>query len=265
MGQIITIASQKGGTGKTTTAVNIAASLSLMEKRTLLIDCDPQGSATTGLGVDKKSLKYSLFQVLSGTIQPHETIVRHRNLKYLHMIPSCFNLPHALPQYHAGTFSSGCKQNALKDLTIALKHEYDFILIDSPPTLGDITLSALVASKWLLIPIQFQIFALEGLGQLLKVVQQLHLSENPELKIVGIVYTMHETMHKGGDISKNHPGGELIPYVFSTKIPRNCLLRDSSDLGKPAALCNIQSIGARSYMDLAVELMNRCDSRTSRN
>ncbi len=250
MSHIICIASQKGGTGKTTTTVNLAASLALFEKYTLVIDCDPQGNATTGLGIDKKKLQWDLYDVLVGKASAKKAVVSTA-MNYLDVLPARFHLH----QMENPLATESRRQRILKTRLYTLTARYDFILIDTPPSLGFLTLTALTAASWLIIPLQCQLYALEGLGQLLAVVHEVRKELNRELKIAGVLLTMCERKSAEPDPIVTRISDKFQKKIFNTTIPRDSLIRDSSNFSKPLALHDILARGTAAYLDLADELI----------
>jgi chromosome partitioning protein len=247
----ICIANQKGGVGKTTTAINLAACLAVAEKRTLLIDCDPQGNATNGVGIDKSKVSAdNLYRVLTGEV-PAANAVRNTEIPTLDIIPSHQDLIGVEVEFIA----LEDRERKLKDLLKAIDTTYDFIIIDCPPSLGFLTVNSLVASDYLLIPLQCEYFALEGLSQLLNTVKLVQVRLNPALTLAGILLTMFDTRnrlsHRVAEEVKKYFGAR----VFNTIIPRNVRLSESPSHGLPVVLYDIGSKGAVAYMDLAKEIL----------
>lgn len=251
MRKIICIANQKGGVGKTTTAINLAASLAAAEKKTLLIDCDSQGNASSGMGIDKDIIsKKNLYHSLIGKVLLKEVIVSTQ-LPFLDVVPANQDLIGIEVEFVA-------LEDREKKLRILLKNldaAYDFIIIDCPPSLGFLTVNALVASDYLVIPLQCEYFAMEGLGYLLNTVRLVKARLNPSLALGGILLTMFDTRntlsHRVSEDVKKHFGQK----VFKTIIHRNVRLSESPSHGLPIILYDIKSRGAVSYMELAQEIL----------
>ena len=252
MGHIICIVSHKGGVGKTTTAVNLSASLAVAEKETLLVDCDPQGHATTGMGIDKGRLTKTLSHGMMGYAVPEEIII-DSDLDSLKALPARIELFHA----EAELMSKSGKERVLRNLLSDLKETYDYIVIDSPPSLRLLTVNAVSAADSLLIPLQCEFYALEGLGQLLQSIQILKKKFNPDIKIAGILLTMLAMGEKASRQIAEHARNHFKDMVFKTVIPRNVQLRESASHGKPLLFQDIMSVGAQSYLALAREIIDR--------
>jgi len=259
MSEVIVIANQKGGVGKTTTAVNLAASLAVAEKKVLLIDSDPQANATTSLGFHRNDYEFNIYHVLIGTKKLKDIILKSE-LPTLHLAPSNIGLVGIEKEYYDAQNSKGRELLLKKALATVLK-DYDYIIIDSPPALGPMTINALSASNSVIIPIQCEFFALEGLAQLLNTVKLVRKSINQKLVIRGFLPTMFSAQNNlskqvFADL-KQHFSSKLFKDVNGEIIvvPRNVKLAESPSFGKPAILYDVKSMGSVSYQNLAQAIM----------
>lgn len=249
-GSVIAVTNQKGGVGKTTTAVNLAYNLAKSGQTVLLIDFDPQGNTTSGLGVDKRELKHSVIDVIAGDKKLSECVVatKHKNL---HLLPSKSELANAEVELAKSQRRFSRLKEALAD------HSYNVIIIDCPPSLSLITVNALIASNYVLLPVQAEFYALEGLGQLLETMQLVRKGLNPKLELLGVVLTMVDarttlSAQVQAEVQKHFPG-----KVFETIIPRNVRLAEAPSHGLPVGAYDRWSKGARAYKQLAKEVSER--------
>lgn len=250
MGKIIAVANQKGGVGKTTTAVNLAASLAAMEHPTLLIDFDPQANGSSGVGIDPRTVQGSSYELLIGT-STAEDIILETDAPFLSLVPSHINLVGA----EIEMVEVPDRERLLKNALAPVRDRFDFIVIDCPPSLGLLTLNALTAADSVLIPVQAEYFALEGLGQLLNTIKLVRQHLNPPLDIEGVVLTMFDTRLR----LANQVAGEVRRYfgekVFKTIIQRNVRLSEAPSFGRPVLLYDATSTGSRNYIGLAREVL----------
>ena len=249
MGKVISIANQKGGVGKTTTAINLSTVLAKRNKKTLLIDTDPQGNATSGVGVEK-DLEKSIYNVLIEDT-PIEDVIVETNIKKLSLCPSNINLAGA----EVELVSMMSREMRLKEKLDAIKNNYDYIIIDCPPSLGLITLNAFTASNSVLIPVQCEYYALEGLGQLLNTIKLVKKHLNKELDIEGALLTMFDTRTNLSKQVVDEVKGYFVDKVYKTVIPRNIKLSEAPSYGMPITLYDPHSKGAKCYDKLGKELI----------
>ena len=249
MGKIIAVANQKGGVGKTTTSVNLSAAFAEMGKRVLLIDCDPQGNATSGLGIEKDGLELSIYDALINDT-PMEEIILQTQFG-LDMVPSVMDLAGA----EVELVNLDDKQYRLKKAVELIKDKYDYILVDCPPSLGHVTLNALTAADSVLLPLQCEFYALEGLSQLLSTVQLVQEQLNGDLRIEGLVLTMYDSRTNLAEQVVEEVKTHFPDMVYATKIPRNVRLSEAPSFGKPIFAYASSSKGAQAYMSLAEEVI----------
>src|SRR5512140_2181764 len=255
MSRILTIANQKGGVGKTTTAVNLAASLAASEKRTLLIDVDPQGNAGSALGIRRDESEKSIYEVLLDGL-PLTEAVRKTELKFLDLVPASRHLVGAeleLAQVEG-------REARLRDALAPVADAYEYVVIDCPPSLGLLTLNGLVAAKGVLIPLQCEYYALEGLADILRTIELVKAGANPGLKVDGIVLTMFSANNLANQVA-DEIRKTFAKQVFKTVIPRNVRLSEAPSHGKPILLYDVSSKGCQSYLELAREVTRRLGAR----
>jgi chromosome partitioning protein len=252
MAQVISISNQKGGVGKTTSAVNLAASLAAAGHRTLLVDVDPQGNATSGVGIDPRARPGSMYDVLVRG-EPLASVIRPTDVPRLALAPAHVDLVGAELELVA----IPARETRLKAALAPVRARYDFVLIDCPPSLGLITLNALAAADAVLVPVQCEYYALEGLGQLTRTVDLVRRQINPALELLGIVLTMADRRNNLSQQVSAEVRAHFGEKVFGVVIPRNVTLAEAPSHGRPVLLYNIASCGAQAYLELAREVIGR--------
>ena len=258
MAKVLAVANQKGGVGKTTTSVNLAASLQETRKKVLLIDLDPQGNATTGSGVDKNSLELSIYDVLTARAGFDQAVVRPKELDY-DLLPSNGDLTAA--EVELLEFEN--REQRLRQIVDSVRGRYDFIVIDCPPSLNMLTLNALAAADSVLIPMQCEYYALEGLSGLLNTVEQVRASVNPGLEIEGLLRTMYDGRNNLAAAVSDQLIENFGDRVYRTLVPRNIRVAEAPSYGMPVLLYDPRSKGAMAHLALAGEMLRRYEKRNT--
>ncbi|AMM52070.1 chromosome partitioning protein ParA [Rufibacter sp. DG15C] len=252
MGKIIAVANQKGGVGKTTSAINLAASLAALEFKTLLVDADPQANATSGIGFDPKDIENSIYECMVDGIDA-SSIIMTSPIDFLDLIPSHIDLVGA----EVEMINLPNREEKMKEVLVPFKDKYDFIIIDCSPSLGLITVNSLTAADSVIIPVQCEYFALEGLGKLLNTIKIIQSRLNPDLEIEGLLLTMYDVRLRLSNQVVEEVKMHFQQMVFDTIIPRNVKLSESPSFGVPAILHDAESKGAISYLNLAKEIVEK--------
>jgi chromosome partitioning protein len=252
MATTICIANQKGGVGKTTTAINLSAALAVSQKKILLVDCDPQGNTTTGVGINKKALTKTLYHGMIGEASA-EKLIQDSGIDFLKVIPARVELI----GFEVEMLSSVNRETILKKFLSGLTGDYDYIILDCPPSLSLLTVNAMTAADSLIIPLQCEFYALEGLSQLLETMKRIKRGLNPHLKLGGILLTMFDKRTNLSAQVADEARKHFKNLVFKTIIPRNIRLGEAPSFGKPILLYDAVSSGAVSYMNLAKEIIDQ--------
>jgi len=260
MGKVIALANQKGGVGKTTTAINLAASLAVLEYKVLIVDADPQANATSGTGFDIRSIKTSVYECLTEDIDPKK-IIMESDTEGLHLIPSHIDLVGS----EIEMLDQPNREYMLKKVINQVKDDYDFVLIDCSPSLGLITVNALTASDSVVIPVQCEYFALEGLGKLLNTIKIIQNRLNTSLEIEGFLLTMYDARLRLSNQVVDEVKKHFQSMVFETIVQRNIKLGESPSYGKPVVMYDANSKGAVNYLNLARELLQKNDQTKIKN
>jgi chromosome partitioning protein len=251
MGRVIALANQKGGVGKTTTSVNLGASLAVAEKKTLVVDMDPQANASSGLGFPAGTVDRTIYEALIGDLDITDIILRPAELEFLELAPSTRDLV----AIEVELVNQPRREAVLKETLRSIRDNYDYILIDCPPSLGLLTLNALVAADAVIIPLQCEYYALEGLSELLRTIDRVRDNYNPELAVDGILLTMSDVRNNLARQVEVEVRQHFVDRVYTAVIPRNVRLSESPSFGKPVLLHDIRSKGCQAYLQLAKEIL----------
>lgn len=252
MGKVISIANQKGGVGKTTTAINLSAGLAVLEYRTLIIDADPQANATSGVGFDHKTIKNSIYESVLNEVEPSEIILKTKTPN-LDIMPAHIDLVGA----EIELINRPNREHMMKDVINKIKGDYDFIIIDCSPSLGLITVNSLTASDSVIVPVQCEYFALEGLGKLLNTIKIVQSRLNPNLEIEGILLTMYDKRLRLSNQVVEDVRTHFQDMVFDTIVSRNTTLGEAPSFGESVIMFDAESKGAQSYLNLAREVLQK--------
>jgi chromosome partitioning protein len=250
--RVFALANQKGGVGKTTTAINLATALAAVGKKVLVVDLDPQGNASTGLGIDRSARSVSTYQVLIGEVRLDNAVIES-GIPNLCLVPSTVDLSGA----EIELIDMPRRTHRLQDALVGAAAAYDYVLIDCPPSLSLLTLNAMVAADAVLVPLQCEFFALEGLSQLLRTIERVRNTLNPNLEIQGVVLTMFDRRNNLSDQVAQDVRGHLGDKVYDTVIPRNVRISEAPSHGKPALLYDYRCAGSEAYIKLASEVLRR--------
>ena len=255
MGRIIAIANQKGGVGKTTTSINLSACLAELGKKVLVIDLDPQGNTTSGFGIDKEEMENTVYELMLGECSIRESMTQVENIEHLSLIPSNVNLAGA----EIELLGINEKEYILKNAVDYIRDDYDFIIIDCPPSLNMLTVNAMTTADSILVPIQCEYYALEGISQLIHTIDLVQERLNSNLRIDGVVFTMYDARTNLSSDVVDTVKENLNATVYQTIIPRNVRLAEAPSHGLPINLYDPKSSGAESYRNLAKEIIDRKD------
>lgn len=253
MGKVIALANQKGGVGKTTTTINLGASLAKLGKKVLVVDSDPQGNSSAGLGIDTKGSGTHLYHCYIGEVEPQEAVHQVNEFDNLSILPTHIDLIGV----EVELMSAPKREQYLSDTISKLRDDYDYVLVDCPPSLGLLTLNALTAAHSVIIPMQCEYFALEGLGQLVRTIRLVKKSFNKKLSIEGLLLTMYDRRNKLTYQVAKEINNHFQEQVYNTVIPRNVRLSESPSYGQPIVTYDPSSSGALSYMNLGKEFLER--------